>query len=244
MPPKPSNTPKAPRAPAPKPSATSRIVVPQTAKPATPPAAKKTAKIGDGLFQKSIKAVEKLGTGKPAAQKKTAAKPANQKAKPRDVASGQAKVKNPVNFPMPKSVIDAAKNWTHKTWPTTRQKIWKTLAKDKDWQAQNKRIATPDNVARMEKGKAPIAPLGQRRGKRDKVELDHIRERRDGAKVNVVKNLRGVDPDTHTRKITRKHNVAAGSKMAKELRDPRTYKDKAEKKVSTAQKLKKPLRLF
>lgn len=115
-----------------------------------------------------------------------------------------------------KSLVDKATKWTHKTFGTTRRKLHKALAKDKEF--LKTKHATPENLKRMKAGKAPIAPKEQWLGKRRKMELDHKWERRDGVKENRVDNLRLVGPLTHKMKMMRKFHKAAGTEMPKDLK--------------------------
>lgn len=114
------------------------------------------------------------------------------------------------------SLVEKAKNWTHKTFGTTRKKIHKALSQDPSF--LKTKHATPENAARMKAGKAPIAPKEQWLGKRKTMELDHKWERRDGVKENRVENLRLVGPLTHKMKMMRKFHQAAGTEMPNDLR--------------------------
>ncbi len=270
MPPKPPSTPKAPRratTPAPRPprmapakSPAPQVVVPQAAKAPTQPASNKTAKLGDSFFKKAINAVDKLGSKSPPksasapAKKTSASKPASAKSwKPVSKGeagkreklgkAGQPRVLSPSSMWVPQSIVDLSKRWKHKTFATTRRKVYKLLAKHPDFLSR-KQLATPGNIARMKKGNAPLAPKGQRVGKRKVMEQDHAHERQDGIKDLRVDNLRIVSPHTHINKITRKQKKAAGAEPPADLRDPKKYKKPARNTVSTAQKLKRRLKLY
>ena len=121
------------------------------------------------------------------------------------------------NFLFSKSFVDKASTWKNKTFGSVRNKIHKALAKDPD--VLKSKHATPQNLKRMNAGKAPLAPKGERLGKRKAMELDHKWERQDGAKVNRVDNLRLVSPLKHKMKMMRKFHQAAGTEMPKDLRN-------------------------
>lgn len=114
------------------------------------------------------------------------------------------------------SLVDKAMKWTQKTFGATRKKVHKALAEDPAF--LKTRHATPENIAKMKTGKAPIAPKEQWLGKRRTMELDHKWERRDGVKENRVDNLRLVGPLTHKMKMMRKFHQAAGTEMPKDLK--------------------------
>ncbi|MFK7746016.1 MAG: hypothetical protein AB8B47_13255 [Roseobacter sp.] len=145
------------------------------------------------------------------------------------------------NFLFSKSFVDKAMTWKYKNFDSLRQKIHKTLAKDPKFLAS--KHATPNNLKRMEKGKAPLAPKNERLGKRVAMEVEHGHERQDGVNEMRVDNTRLVSPLKHKMKIMRKYHQAAGTEMPKDLRDPVKYKKPKVQEPYTPQKLSKPLKL-
>ncbi|MEP4339725.1 MAG: hypothetical protein ABJ360_25650, partial [Roseobacter sp.] len=114
------------------------------------------------------------------------------------------------------SLAKKAQNWTQKTWGATRRKVHKALTKDPAF--LKTKHATPENLKRMNAGKAPLAPKNEQLGKRKVMELDHKWERQDGANPTRVDNLRLVSPLKHKMKIMRKFHQAAETPMPKELK--------------------------
>lgn len=165
---------------------------------------------------------------KSAPAKQVAAKPSVTKSKPsvsnavsrgqmQGAATSSPKKLERSNFLFSKSFVDKASTWKNKTFGSVRSRIHKALAKDPDF--LKSKHATPENLKRMNAGKAPLAPKGERLGKRKAMELDHKWERQDGAKVNRVDNLRLVSPLKHKMKMMRKFHQAAGTEMPKDLRN-------------------------
>ncbi len=93
----------------------------------------------------------------------------------------------------PSSVADKLRGKTFSSFNAFRRAYWKAVADDPDLSTQ----FGSDNIARLKKGRAPVARFRDTVGKRTRIELHHIKEISQGGGVMDVDNINAVTPKRH-----------------------------------------------